>query len=157
MSTDLQPRVESVLNPTTGEILDLDSPSDELGRWLLEAREWERRLREAKNAVVEELHRRMDAEASWTIHTPDFDLRGESPDRVEYDPERLRSTLAGLAKAGAISEGAAEAALKEEVTYKPRCQGINALLKLGGEVAEQVELCRIPVERARRVSIVSKR
>lgn len=159
MTTELQQRQSrEVLNPATGELLDLKSASGvALGEGLEAVRDFEARLRETKSAISEELHERMDANASWTLHTPDFDLRGESPDRTDYDTDKLINALDELCEQGYVSRAAYEAAVKEEVTYKPQRRGIQALLKLGGEVAERILSCQVPVERPRRVSIARKR
>src|SRR3954469_22661434 len=78
----------SVLHPRTGEVLALaQSPTDVLAEWLHAVRELEADLRSAKSMVAFELHQRMDAEAQWTVTAGPWKVVGESPNRVEYDPQ----------------------------------------------------------------------
>lgn len=148
----------SLVHPQTGELLDLNSAeADEIARWIESVREWEANARAAKQLASEELLRRMDQAASWTLRAGDYELKGESPNRVEYAIEDLRGTLTNLVASGAITEEAAEAAVKVETTYKPAKRGINALLKLGGDVAEAVSAAARPVERPRRVTVGRRR
>lgn len=151
MSSDLA--TTRVPVPGTGEVVDLAGPTDDLARVLAEIREHEQELRTLKSILAEEVHRRMDTEAKWTQRTEHFEVKGESPERVEYDPEALSKTLDDLLEVGAISLGAADAALEEVTTYKPRVRGLNALIKLGGEVRERVEACQRPVDKPRRLSV----
>ena len=144
----------SLVDPRTGEVLALaKAPTDRLAAFLLHARDLEGELRAAKAAVSREVHRRMDAEASWTARVGDYQLTGQSPDRIDYDPDALEAALRRLSQEGAIAESAASAALSRVEILKPRRAGIKALLKLGGTVAEALSACERPVERERTVSV----
>ena len=137
-----------------GEVIDLAAaPSDRLAQFLAEVRDLEASLRQAKAQVGRELHRRMDAEASWTLNLPGYKVTGQSPDRVDYDPEELAGALRGLRRSGLISPRASKAALERVVELRPRKKGLAALLRLGGEVAAAVRACERPVESERRVSV----
>jgi hypothetical protein len=129
-----------VLNPTTGEILSLDRPTGELGRYLLEVREFEQVLREHKNLVTRELLARLDKDASWTLYEDGLKIVGQSPAPVkEWDGAELRSALLGLVDEGVLSIEAVDAAVETIVTYKPRKAGIGKLRKLGGRVKATVD------------------
>ncbi len=151
--TELQP-LEPAVHPTTGEVLSLDQPSVMLAGWLDEIKQVEGMARAAKAQIGDELLKRMDADAAWTMHLPGFKVTGPSPaPSVEYDPDLLHDTLSDLREQGLISEQAQDQALELVVTRKPRAAGINALRKLGGLVAERVDGCARQVEKARRVSV----
>lgn len=149
----LTPR-STLLDRTSGELIDLtEATTDRLAEVLLTTRELEAELRSAKALVSREVHRRMDREAKWTARVGGYELRGQSPERVEYDPEELGRRLRVLRRSGLVSPAACRNALERVVSARPRKAGIRALLKLGGEVAEAVCACERPVESERRVSV----
>lgn len=151
--TGAEPGVE-LWHPDTGEVIDLRSASaSQLAEWLTAIREWESKTREAKSLVSIELHERFDRAAKWSIREDGFLVSGESPERIEYDPALLRDVLGTLVDANSITPDAADAALKREVTFKPSKRGINALLKLGGNVADAINGCRMEVTRPRRITV----
>ena len=116
-------------------------------------RELERQAKEIRDTLGEELVRRMDAKAKWTLNLDGYKVSAPSPaPKVEWDVTALRSTLAALRDQG-IDEDALDAAMDVVVTYKPRTAGLNALKKLGGLVAEQIEACAVEVEPVRRVTV----
>ena len=91
----------TVLDRTTGELIDLAEVStDRLGAFLASTRELESELRAAKAEVSREVHRRMDAEAKWTVRAGPYKLSGQSPDRSEYDGEELARALRRLVRRG---------------------------------------------------------
>lgn len=144
----------SLIHPQTGEILDLAAAENaQIASWIESVKEWEVNARGAKQLASEEIHRRMDRAACWTLRDGDYEIKGQSPDRTEYLIDSLQVALRNLIAEGLITEEAAQAAVKREVTYKPAKRGINALLKIGGEVAEAIRACEVPDERPRRVSI----
>jgi len=153
----LVPRPTQAINPATGEVHALDAPSTELAESLNALKQWEAQARDFKRLVSRELHERMDRDASWTIHAPGIEVRGESPGRVEYDPELLPLALAELVEAGYISEDAAREACEQVTTYKPKVRGINQLRKLGGAVTERIDECATPVDPERRRITVKTR
>lgn len=146
----------AVIDPTTGEVITLDGPTDQLALFIQNVRDVEQAFRESKRAVAAELHRRMDAEATWTVRAGDWEISGESPSRVEYDPTELHDRLTELLESDLITPRAMEDAIERVVTFKPKVRGINQLLKLGGVVREYVEKCQRPVERERRITIKRK-
>lgn len=149
-----------VLDRTSGEVLPLTgAATDRLARFLDDTKELESILAETKALVSGELLRRMDQEASWTLRAGDYELRGQSPEAgaTYYEPVELEEALRRLRRQGQITKEAAKAALSYEVAIerKPRQAGIRALLRRGGEVAEELLACRHRVEQAprRRVSV----
>lgn len=147
-------RPSELYDPVQGELVPIDAPSERLGRLLEDVRELESNLRVAKRHVSEELLRRMDARANWTLREGPFEISGQSPaPKVEYDAQRLLSVLRALADDGVIDPAAVEGAVKETVDYKPVVRGINALKKLGGQVAREIDACGQEVTRERRVQV----
>jgi hypothetical protein len=146
--------VPAVPHPVTGEVLQLDAPTADLAQALDELKELTSRIREVRERIDEELLRRMDAKARWTVREGGFKVTAPSPaPRAEWDGAELSVVLAELRGLDLIDYDAAQAALETEVTYKPKARGLNALLKLGGEVAERVGACRSEVEPTRRVTV----
>lgn len=144
-------------NPTSGELIPLDAPTDVLVEWFAAIRKLEQELATMKQAANTEVLRRMDAEAHWTVHTRAGTLTGKSPaPTVAWDPEQLAQTLTGLVADGLISQGAADSALELVQEWKPKRGGINKLLKLGGEIAERIAACGHDVEPNRRVQFSEK-
>lgn len=142
-----------VPHPQTGEALDLSAPTGDLAAWVDQIRQIESQAKEAREEIGRELLRRMDAKASWTLREAGFKITGQSPQpKLEWNVDALRATLADLRDQG-LDEDAIDAALEVVVSYRPRAAGLNALKKLGGEVAERVESCATEVEPQRRVSV----
>lgn len=148
----------SLVHPQSGELLDLSTAkSGEIAAWIEAIRDWESSARAARQFASAELHERMDRAASWTLRDGVYEVKGESPERVEYDVDELRRVLDALRDSGKITADAAAGAIKEEVVYKASKRGINALLKLGGAVADAVRSCERPNERPRRVTVSRSR
>lgn len=151
---DLSLEAVTLVNPATGEMFALvDAGDAKLGEYLQAVREWESMARLAKQVVSAEIHRRMDAEASWTRRDGPIELVGQSPDRVEYPVDEMRAVLRELAGEGLISDRAARGALKREVVFTVSKRGVNALLKIGGEVAERIKAVGREPAQARRVTV----
>lgn len=152
MSTDLVPI------PLTGEALDLNGPDGDLAAAFDQVRDLERQLAEARRVIGDELIRRMDRAASWTLRVGDFKVSAPSPEpKIEFDVESLRAVLADLVAEGVISSEAAAGALRPEVTYKPSVRGINAVRKLGLEVAARLDGCAVEKPKDRRVRVEIER
>lgn len=143
-----------VVHPGTGELIDLTGASDdELTDLLVALRRRKQELLAPidadHRAVCDEALRRMDQACKWTVRNPSGELVGESPNRVEYDAKGLAPKLKRLVEAGEIKPEAYDEAIGPVV----RKQGVNALLKRGGEIAEVIKSCEMPVERPRRVTV----
>lgn len=151
--TDVE-RAVQFANPLSGEVLTLASPSDDLGRYLADLREFESVLREHKKMVTRELLGRMDKQASWTQHFAGLKLTGQSPQPgEEWDGAELREALLKLVDEGKLSIEAVDAAVETVVSYNVKKAGVNKLRKVGGVVASTVDGLVRPVERERRVSV----
>lgn len=156
---DAGPRDQSseIVNPATGEVLNLDAPTTDLARYLADMRDIEARWRDIKSVVTGELLRRMDATASWTLHLDGLTVKGASPQPVEeYDAAALRDALLELVDDGTLDIAAVDRALALVVSVKPHAAGIKALRKLGGKVAETVDAHARTVERRRYISVTGK-
>lgn len=144
----------TLVHPDTGEALSLaDASISDLARWTEAVREWEWNARDAKKHVSAECHRRMDFEGCWTLRDEGYEVKGQGPGKVTFDAEALREDLQKLVQREVISQGAADKAVRPEITYKAMKSGISALEKLGGEVAEVIEAHRRPDESSRRLTI----
>jgi hypothetical protein len=153
MSTDLSQPV-TIVNPTTGEALTLESSTEDLGRYLADVREAESLLREATNYVSAEILQRQDAAASWTTHVNGLTLTGASPaPSEEFDELALRESLWQLVDEGVITVEAADNAVETVVTYRVRKAGITALRKLGGRVADAINQHATEVPKRRSVRV----
>jgi hypothetical protein len=143
-----------LVNPQTGEALDLTAPTEDLASWFAAVRELELQIRERKQRVTSELLRRMDRGAAWTVRVGQFKLTAPSPAPVEeWDGVELRAALLELVDDGTLDIAAVDAAVETVITYKPRKAGITALRKLGGRVAETVNGLAREAEKARYVKV----
>lgn len=155
MSTELSTPL-TLVNPATGEALTLDSPTEDLGRFLADMREHESLWREAKNVVQGEIRNRMDQQKKWTLHVPGLKLTAPSPAAgtpEEWDGAALRSELLELADEGTLSIEAVDAAVEVIVTYKVHKAGINALRAGQGAPAEIVDRLAMRGEKPRYVTV----
>jgi len=143
-----------MLMPHTGELVSLDADAEVLAEALHEIREMEASLRSAKGLISREVHRRMDASARWTIDAGDWQLVGASPGRLNWNADRLAEIVLELVQEGTINAAAAEAAVEQVHEWRARPVGINALRKLGPEIAARVEEASEPVNNdLRRLSL----
>ena len=153
MSTEIESTGQFV-NPTTGEALSLSSPDADLGNYLADIRELESVLREHKQIVTRELLSRMDRSASWTVYEGGLKLSGSSPKpSEEWDGVELYNALWDFIDSGELSPAAVEAAVAVETIYKPQKRGIEALRKLGGDIAETIDGLAREVVRDRRITV----
>lgn len=152
--SDTETETAAVLNPRTGEVVDLTADTAELAAYLADVRQWERDfLRGCKRAVELELIRRMDRDAKYTLRAGGLEITGDGPGRVKYEEEVLRAQLRPLVQQDIISQDAMNAAVKEVVTYQVMARGVNALKKLGGPVAEAVAAATRLSDDPRRVQV----
>jgi hypothetical protein len=147
------PAVRRVLHPLTAEVLELESTGvAELARAIDEVRQLENELRAFKARVGDELLARMDRAARWTLRRDGWEITGDSPRQTAYDGDRLAGELDALVEQDVISREAADAAVRH--TWEARKAGVNALLALGGVVAEAVQRCQTtpPPRRVKKVA-----
>ena len=151
---DAEPVIgEIVAVPWTGEALALTQLTDrQLAEVLDEVREFEAaRLRTFKRQVQDEALWRMDAAASWTIHTEGgFKLTGDSPARTDIDVDELRAALEDIDVPSSLIEKAIK---PKPIEYVVSRAGLNALRKLGGEVATAIAECERPSTKPRSVRV----
>lgn len=121
-------------------------------------------LKEAEGIVSDELVRRLDRAGKWTRHEGPYVIKSQSPTAgtSKYDNERLAAALARLVESDVIDQDAATAAIEwvhppaPEPHWKQNANGIKALLKLGGAVADAVLSAQIPTEPPRRTAKVTR-
>jgi hypothetical protein len=146
----------TIVSPATGEVLTLESSTDDLAEWLLDVRDWEAQAQAAKRVVSGELLSRLDKTASWTQHFPERGIKisGDSPAPSEqWDGAELREFLLELVDDEVITIEAVDAVVETVISYKVKKAGINSLRKLGGRAGEVVDaLCR-EQERDRRITV----
>lgn len=157
-ATDVDSAAPRLLpNTFTGEAIDLDAPTEALAKDLLYLRELDTERKQLVRAVSDELLARMDKSAAWTLHFPGLDLTGDTPKRREYKPERVLKVLEELVADGTIRKEAAQKAIERKVSYSVKKSGVNAIKKLGGDVAKKLAGCEVPLpDASRRVSVKSK-
>lgn len=144
-----------VADPATGEVLDLaTATTDALAAYLANVRDLEHTLREHKKAAQAEVLRRMDNAAQWTVTVGEWKLSGASPaPKVTYDAEALAAELQQLVDDDLLAPAAATKAVEQVTSWKVRQAGVNALVKLGGAVADVVARHRVEEPKERRVSV----
>lgn len=140
-------------NPSTGEALTLDADTATLAEWLKQIDDFSKETKFARQRISEEIVRRMDLEASWTMREGNLKLTSRSPEQIDYDVDSLGLALVGLMNDGLITKSAAEACIKEEKKLTVLKQGVNALLKRGGQVAEAIRACQVQVDKPRSVRV----
>ena len=128
-----------VLNPSTGELIDLGSPTDVLVRARMDAKEMVSMLMEYQRALDREVVDRMDDECVWTVHADGLVASAQSSAPVEkIDAEGLYKDLWNLVP-DSLSSGAVDRAIELVPSYKISKRGLDALRKAGGVVLEVIE------------------
>lgn len=156
LDTEYEPdRGELVVHPLTGEAIDLaQAPDEHVADFLSQIRDHEDALKDAKRIITQELLRRMDYQAKYTLRAGGYTLKSQSPAPAEeFDELQLREDLLALQDEGVISPEAVDNAVETVVTYKVRKAGINALRKLGGRVRDTVDRHAHEVEKRRYVTV----
>lgn len=142
-------------NPVTGEVLSLDSPTEDLGAYLADIRDLESRIREEKAIVNRELLARLDKQRKWTLPLGNglkISAPSDEPGE-EWDGAQLHEALCDLADDEVITTDAINAAVEIVVEYKVRKAGLNALRK-NPRIAELIApFCR-QAERPRYVKVM---
>ena len=145
-----EPGTDLICLPT-GEVIDLTAGDDVLAEAVDALREHERQAREIRDAIADELRRRMDRKVSWTVHAGRFTISAPSSEPVtEYDADALDAALGVFVAAGVIDQSAKDAAVERVVTRKTKVAGVKKLKKLGGDVLAAIEACETKVERTSR-------
>jgi hypothetical protein len=147
----------AIPNIATGEVVSLQEAStDQIAEAVWAMREQETQFRNWKKLAGEELLRRMDANASWTMHEGQYDIKGDSPAPTrEADVEPLMTELKQLVWDELVSADAIHKAVETVVTHKVKWGALDALRKLGGEVKERIDKHIREVDKVRRSPSVS--
>jgi hypothetical protein len=142
-----------VLGPS-GQLVQLDEPLEALARALGDVRDMQHSLKAAKHALDGEVLRRMDQRARWTERVGGYELKGASPPKPGYEPERLWEGLLALMLDGAFARDALVAAVEPYVEYKLKPAGIKALLALDDrDVSDAIARARTVPPKARYVTV----
>lgn len=150
-STDLE-RSRQFVN-ASGDVLTLDSPTEDLAGYLADVRDLESQLREEKAIVNRELLARLDKQAKWTVHASGLSLSAPSPEPAwEWDGAGLHAALTELADQDIISTDAVNAAVEIEHVYKVRKAGVSALWKIPA-LRGLIDQFREPKDKARYVKV----
>lgn len=156
--TDLIRQDDYWLDPVTGELIAPDAPYETVAALVVHIRETESLLRSMKAEASERLIAEMDREAKWSGRVGDFVVSTRSPaPTIEYDADLLYDVLCELRDGGDITTQAVDNAVRETTTRKVMRGGVNALLKLGGKVAEEIRACGTETQPRRTVKIEEAR
>ena len=115
-----------LVHPKTGEVFNADSSDETLVEYLAWLADIRDQAQEHKSVIDQEILARMDENAAWTKHAGQYKLVGQSPAPVT------------------------------EYDKERLAETLNALLKLGGEVAARIRECAREVPRDRRSVKVSR-
>ena len=154
-----RPYEQLVVVPGTGEVVELTGEDDALARAMDDAKELVHQVEAARRRIGAELLKRLDRSARWTHRMGQYKVTAPSPaPTTEYDADALAHGLVKLVKAGTVSPEAAAAAVEEKRTLAVRKNGVNALVKLGGEAADLVKRCQREVPKGdRKVTVIMER
>jgi hypothetical protein len=83
----------TLVQPASGELVDLNAPTTELAAGLERLDELVMRLGDFRQAVTDELARRMDTANSRTERVGDYVLKTNAPTSEEYPVRPLREAL----------------------------------------------------------------
>lgn len=148
-----------VFNPLIGSVVSLSDATDALVAMLAELAELRSLVQEAEGAIGAVLVERMDRAKKWTWTGPGLKATAPSPraDSREYDGEEVFGALLPFVESGELELEAFRAAVKVELSYKVRVQGLKAIAAGGGPVAAAVDRLGTPKEQgARRVTVKRK-
>jgi hypothetical protein len=149
VATSLIPAPGHLLDPQTGELIELaEAEDDRVAEILARLKDLEAQLKQASEEVKGEVIRRMDKAARWTLEAGEWRLKSSSPGVVDYDQKLLKAELNGLVSKGVIDSTAVGRAFTTRMTESVSKSGVNALLKLGGEVKDAIERCQRPARRS---------
>lgn len=144
-----------LFDPATGDELDLSLCSDATLANLRDMiRDAEEEQRIAKHQIDGEVLARMDREGVYTIRVEGFEITAPSPaQRSEFDGAALHAALMAFVDTGELTVGAVDRAVEQVLTFKPKKAGIEALRKLGGEIADTIATHEAKTDPVRRVTV----
>lgn len=153
MSTELE-QATQLVNLKTGEQLSLDSPTEDLARYVDDMRVLKSEIQEVVNIVGRTLLTRLDFRGKSSLHAGAWKLSAPSPKPEEvWDGALLRAELMSFVDAGVLSIEAVDDAVEQIITFKVKKAGVNSLRNLGGEIAATVEGLKGSKEKTRYVKV----
>ena len=157
--SELAPQARAVLDPVSGEVVELDAATERLA----EFRDWlgdvKRRIDEALVEVDREITARLDADNRRSDKVGAFKVETEAPYVAVWDIARLGVALEALVQAGKLTRSAAEAALEPQPPPPPKARAAELkklLAHVDPEVVEAIERCRHAETRQRRRVTVTR-
>lgn len=123
-----------VVDVTSGEIISMSAPSDDLIALRMRLKRLAADLRSVNKAIDDEIKRRMDHDLRWTIDAPAVGAKATAPSPEKRltvpDPAALNRVLQQMLDEELITPAAKMAAIEPEpVAYKTKLAGIKALMK----------------------------
>lgn len=101
---DVPERKEIIVHPLTGDVLELDAPTDQLAAVLEDHREILSVLAEWRSLVERELVRRMDSANTRKEEIGGYVLEVNAPRTESYSVDTTREALAPLVEEGILDE-----------------------------------------------------
>ncbi len=154
VAIDAVAEVIEIVNPATGQAIDLNATTDVVAGALDDVRALEGRLRDYKSELTKELLRRMDYARTWAAHLRGFGkVSGDAPRAPDYDGKILRSRLMALVPE-VLSKEAVDEAVELVMEHKVKKVGVNNLLKVPDErVADALVAAAVQNTKPRAVRI----
>lgn len=156
--TENTPSNELIVNPATGEALDLAGTTTDLCAAVAGIGEVRQMLDDYRQAVEDEIARRMDAANSRKDRVGDWEISVNAPTTETYPTDVLRDVVAQL-----VADGILDAVVLDRVIVRPEPKPpeprvdrreINKLRKHPNpEVAAQIEAAAVVAPARRNVKI----
>jgi hypothetical protein len=146
---------ETVVKPATGESLDLTVAEwPDLARIRAGIVEIGHRMDELARMLDSEMARRLDRDNERSLTVGGYQLRVNAPLRDAWDVPALMRVLTELVNDGILAKGAAQRAIKSEVSHKPVAVEVKKLLTHDDpRVRERIAECHTTVNAKRTVSV----
>jgi hypothetical protein len=146
---------ESVSNLVTGESLDLTVAEwPDLARIRAGIVTLAHRMDELSRMLDSEMARRLDLGNSRSVTVGDYELRVNAPLVDAWDVPALMRTLTTLVNEGLLTKGAAQSAIKTEVSHKPVAREVKKLLQHDDpRVRDRIAECHSTIPARRRVTV----
>lgn len=150
--TDSTKPGRELLVPMTGELIDLNSPTDVLADATKRMRDLEQDLARLRASIATVIVARMDHENLRTAEIGDYVVTVDAPGGVDWDTKGLEAVLWTLVDHDSISASA-----MDRVMPLKRGVGVRELKKLlaalPDEQQKQIEDCSAPSKKVRRVRV----
>jgi hypothetical protein len=145
----------TVVNPVTGESLDLIGAEwERLAHIRATIIELGHRTDELAHMLDSEVARRLDLTNDRHIEVDGYRLTVNAPRRTAWDVPKLMQVLTELVSEGRLARGAAQRAIKTEVSHKPVAREVTKLVEHDDPmVRDRIKECRTIVPATRRVTV----